>query len=789
MFKNFFKIAIRNIKRDKIYSFINIFGLSIGMSAFILIALMLQYMFSYDTFHKNYKRVYRVQQELQDKNKTEWTHTVYPIAQELKNTVPEIEDAGVIKEIWGEYLSSNDDIIIKDVNGFLADPEILKILTFKFIKGDPETALNSPGSIVISKTLAQKLFPGESALGKMIKGSFSRSLIVSGIIEDYPFISHIQPSYLVSFSTMDRILAGDNKGYKNDWENNAYSNYILLKKNTDPALVVSKIENLLDTKLEKNDKKLYLKPVRQIAYNTTKQSRYNSPVPYYTAIALFILILACINFINLTTARSGLREKEIGIRKVIGSNRFSLIKQFIGESVLISIPAILMAFILAESFLPLFNSFLPIPLELNIIDNWQFVVILTISFMLVGVFAGIYPAFYLSALQPLTVIKGNVVRAKSGKAGKGMSRRILVSFQFIISITLILSTVLMFKQVEFMKNKDLGYNKSNLLYTKIEANDSKSNFAELRNNLLNNPQIIDASVSVNTPEHGILTKDINWEGGPQDQKLHVLFNEVDYNFINTLQMNIVQGRNFSREFSTDSNACLINETLASEIGWKNPINKRLWNNKYTVIGVIKDFHPISVNNQIPPYLMVLHDGKLNSENNFCVRVTDYNMAQSILFVRNTLKTFFPDKIFDVQLYDADFDRRTMAVWEGVPKIFGFFSVLTIIIALIGLLGLVSFSTRRRTKEIGIRKVLGASESAVYFLVVKEFLIMLGIAIMFAAPVAYLVLITCPSAYIYQVKTLDFILPLISIITVTFLVTLNQVLNITKTNPSESLRYE
>ena len=231
MFKNFFKTAFRYIKRDKIYSFINIFGLSIGMSAFILVALMLHYMFSYDTFHKNYKRVYRVQQELQDENKTEWTQTVYPLAQELKSTIPEIEEAAVIREIWGEYLSSEDDIVIKDANGFLAEPEILKILSFKFIEGDLETALNNPGSVVLSKTLAQKLFPGESAFGKMIKGSFARNLIVNGIMEDYPFNSHIRPSYLVSFSTMNHVLVRDYKGYKNDWGNNAYRNYVLLKSN------------------------------------------------------------------------------------------------------------------------------------------------------------------------------------------------------------------------------------------------------------------------------------------------------------------------------------------------------------------------------------------------------------------------------------------------------------------------------------------------------------------------------------------------------------------------------
>jgi putative ABC transport system permease protein len=789
MFKNYIKIAIRNIKQDKIFSFINIFGLSVGMSAFILVALMLQYMYSYDTFHKNYKRIYRVQQELQDENKTEWTQTVYPLAQELKTTIPEIEKVAVIREIWSEYLSSKDDIVIKDVNGFLADPEILKILSFKFIEGDPETALNNPGSVVLSKTLSQKLFPGESAFGKMIRGSFTRNLIVSGIMEDYPLNSHIRPSYLVSFSTMNHVLTRDYKGYENDWGNNAYRNYVLLKSNTNPALVDSKIKNLLDKKVENNDKKLYLKPVEETLYNATKESKYNTPIPYYTAISLFILVLACINFINLTTARSGLREKEIGIRKVVGGSRFSLINQFIGESVSISIPAIIMAFILTETFLPLFNSYLPISLELNIIDNWQFILTLTITFLFVGMLAGIYPAFYLSSLRPITVIKCSAVNTKSGKVGKGTLRKILVSFQFIISVTLILSTVFMFKQVDFMKHKDLGYNKSNLLYCYIEANDSKSNFTELRNKLLSNPQIIDASVSVNAPTRGIWQRDINWEGGTEDQELNVFFNIADYNFINTFQMKIAKGRNFSKEFATDNSACLINETLASEIGWENPVGKILWDNKYTVVGVIRDFHPISVYNKIPPYLLVLHNGQLSRENIYCVRISPNDISQSMLFVRNTLKTFFPDAIFEVQLYDKDFDAEMMLVWESVQSLFGFFSALTIIIALIGLLGLVSFSTRRRTKEICLRKVLGASESGLYFLVAKEFLILLGIAVVLAAPAAYVVLITCPGAYKYQVKTLDFILPLLSIISFTILVTLRQILSITKANPSESLRYE
>ncbi|MFH1194897.1 MAG: ABC transporter permease [bacterium] len=789
MFKNYFKTAIRNFRRDKIYSSINIFGLAVGMTAFTLVALLLQELYTYDRFQPNFDRIYRVQVEIQDEHKTEWTQTVYPLADELKNTIPEIEEAAVVREIWSEYLSSKDDIVLKDENGFLADPDILKILSFNFIQGNPTAALNQPGSVVLSKSLAQKLFPGEKALGKMMKGSFTRNLIVTGVIEDYPQNSHIKPSYMVSFSTMDRLRTRDYLDFRNDWNNNAYRTYVLLKQNTNPVLVDGKIRNLYDSKVEKNDGKLYLQPLNNLAINPTREAKLNTPIPYYAAIAFFILILACINFINLTTARSGLREKEIGVRKVVGGNRWSLIIQFIGESVLVSLPAMIVAFVLTKAYLPVFNSYMTINLELDFIGNWQFVLMMVAIFIFVGVLAGLYPAFYLSSLKPISVIKGTVFGSQSGKIKKGALRKILVTFQFIISITLILSTVFMFKQVDFMKNKYLGYNKTNLLRCYIEANDSKSNFTDLRNRLLSNPRIIDASVSVNSPAHGMWGREINWEGGTEEQKLNVYFNIADYNFINTFEMKIARGRNFSKEYTTDSSACLINETLASEIGWDSPIGKRLWDNQYTVIGVIKDFHPISVHARIPPYLMVLHNGQLSRENDYCVRISPNDISRTMEYVKSTMKTFFPDKLFEVQLYDTDFDKGTMAVWEGVQTTFGFFSALAIIIALIGLLGLVSFSTRRRTKEIGIRKVLGASEGGLYFLVVKEFLILLGTAIVLASPAAYFILITAPGAYKYQVTSLDFIIPLFVIIAVTILATLRLVLNVTKANPADSLHYE
>jgi putative ABC transport system permease protein len=426
-------------------------------------------------------------------------------------------------------------------------------------------------------------------------------------------------------------------------------------------------------------------------------------------------------------------------------------------------------------------------LTLGYTKDWKFIIFIFIIFGMVGIISGLYPAFYLSSFEPVSIIKGKA--SKGGRESKGIFRRILVAFQFVISISLILSTLFINKQVNYIKNKDLGFDKTNLLRCHVDKNNSKSNFTELRNVLLSNPSIVNASVSSYLPFHSGSSREINWEGALEGKKIAVDYNAVDYNFINTFKMKIIKGRNFSKEFLSDKNACLINETFAAIVGWNNPIGKKLWDNKYNVIGVIKDFHPYSVHNKIPPCLMTLNTGNLSNENEYCVKILPNNIPGSIEFVNNTLKRFFPDKLFEVQLFDNDFDRNTMAVWNGVQNTFGFFSVLAIIIAVIGLLGLVSFTIQRRTKEIGIRKVLGASRGGLYLIIIKEFLIILFIAIIFAAPGAYIFIKTTPGAYKPIYTAGDFILPLIGIITFTALITLQQVLGAVTRNPVKSLKYE
>jgi len=792
MFKNFFKIAIRNIKRDKTYSFINVFGLSIGMSAFILIALMLQYMFSYDTFHKNYKRVYRVQQELQDIKKTEWTHTVYPIAQELKNTIPEIEDAAVIKEIWGEYLSSKDDIIIKDVNGFLADPEILNILTFKFIEGDAEIALNNPGSVVISKTLAQKLFPGESAFGKMIEGSFCGSLIVSGIMEDYPLNSHIQPSYFVSFSTTDQILAGDYKGYKNDWENNAYSNFVLLKRNTDPALVVSKIENLLDTKLEKNDKKLYLKPVQEIVYNTTKQSKYNSPIPYYTAISLFILILACINFINLSIAQSNNRANEVGVRKVLGAHKSQLIFQFLGETIISSFLAMLLAIVLVELITPLFNEILEKPLSISLFNNYYGISAIGLVTILTGVISGIFPALFLSNFSPVKIFKKNIGLNFSYE----FFRKALVTLQFSISVFLIIAIGIIYQQLDYINSKKLGFDKEKVLFVK-SRNDVNKKFDALRNELIKNNSIVNVSATTDIPGKGANSIRFVPEGFPQNDPLMLPISQVTYEFFETMNIKIIEGRSFSREFPSDvKEAFILNKKAVENIGWKDdPVGKKLemfaaGKNEIGmsgyIVGVVDDYHFESLHTEVKPLVLSL----TNNYTYYVIRLGEGSLSSQIDFVESTWKKFSPDWPFEFFFLDKNLEQSYNNDTR-LGKLINYFTLLAIFIASMGLFGLVTFAAEKRSKEIGIRKILGASVSSIIKLLAADFVKIVLTANVIAWPVAYYFMNKWLQSFAFRISISWWVFVLAGGIAllIAFATVSSQAIKAATANPVKSLRYE
>ena len=594
MFNNHVKIFIRTLWKHPGFAISNILGLAIGMAVCLFILLFVSYEFNWNTSNKNYQRIFRVQQKVLFKNNSEiYSQTGYPLTAELKKQFPEIEESSAVQEVWGEYLSSTDSSTFYEKSGFYADDDIFKIFTYNFLEGDPSKALSAPCSVVITQELAKKYFPGQDPFGKMIKASKNKYLKITGVISDLPFNLNLRPDYLVSISTLREV--SDRKSYYDlrNIDAAAFQNYVLLKPTASVKWVDDKIYNLIGHYNQENAyKKLYLKPLSEIHLSAEEDNDYKTALFYLAGTAFFVLVLASINFINLLTASSNLRTKEIGIRKVVGGSRGSLFLQFIGESVVYSSLAALLAFTLIELFLPSFNVVVGRQLKISYFEDFGFLSIIVGTFLFTGVLSGIYPALYLSSLSPIGVIKGNLTKRNSSSKSRSLLRKTLVTFQFIVSITLIIATVFVMKQVNFMKNKDLGFEKKNLLLCRVFGDNPNGKFETLRNELLRNPEIMDATLSINAPFNGTWGKEINWQGASADEKTGMNYNAVGYDFVDTYKMKIVLGRDFSRERPGDTSTCIINEAAWKEIGWTDPLGKKIDDNRYTIIGVVKDFHQV-----------------------------------------------------------------------------------------------------------------------------------------------------------------------------------------------------
>ena len=792
MVKNYFKIFLRNLIKHPGYSISNIAGLAIGMITCILILLFVHYEFNWNTFNKNYENIYRVQQKVYFKGNTDiYAQTGYALAGELKSQISEIDKAIIVHEIWGEYLSVSDDLSFYEKKGYYVHSDVFDVFTFHFLKGNPVNALSEPFSVVLTKELADKYFPGGNAFGKMIKASQNKYLRVTGIIADLPLNLDFRPDYLVSFGTLKEVTGWKEYDQVKFIDAAVFRTYVMLKPNTSVKNVNEKIYNFFDKYVPDNFKKLYLKPLSEIHLTSNEHNDIKVALYYLGGIAIFVLILAGINFINLSTANSNLRKKEIGIRKVAGASRLSLFRQFTGEFILCSFLAMILAFILAKLLLPYFNTVVQRQLSFSISGDFNFILFMIAAFLVTGFLAGVYPSLFLTSFQPVDVIKGNLsFFNREKKAGmKSFFRKSLVTFQFFISITLIVSTIYVVKQVSFMKNKDLGFNKNNLLLCKVFGTKSAGNFETLRNELYRNPDIEEAAVSINAPFNSYWGKEINWEGAGANQKIGIGYNSVGYDFVNTYQIELVLGRNFSREFSTDSGSCLINETAMRQLSWKDPLGKRIDNNRYKIIGVVKDFHLYSVHVKIPSYYMTLNSGNLKDDGLYSIRIKPGSRNRVINFINQQFHQFFPGAIIEVANFDKDLQYGTEDVWEIVEKVFFAFSIIAILIAANGLFGLVSFAAQRRIKDIGIRKVFGANSAGLYLLMSKEFLFNLLAAVMFALPIGYLISVTTPGAYKYHLQFWDYFLSVGLMFMTALVATLYHTTKAVLANPVESLRYE
>jgi putative ABC transport system permease protein len=794
MIRHILRIAVRNFLRNRIFAFINIIGLSFGLATFIMIALYIQYEYSWDKFHQQYKRIYALQTiaHLADGDKY-WSQISYPVSSALKAKFPEVREAVVTRPVWGEYLSTSEDLTFYEDEGLYSEQSFFNIFTVEFVEGGPEGALIEPYSIVLTESLRDKYFEGKPALGKFIRSNNRYELKVTGVIRDFPGNSSLDYTYISPIKLLD---IHDEFPLENQWDNFSFSSFLLLHEQVEKMAVDSKIGDFLTSseQFKNNPTKytLWLNPLESIHLLTDPSQKGLLLIIYlYSGIAIFALLIACVNFMNLTTAYSASRAREIGIKKVSGSSRRTLGLQFLSESVFVAMVSMILAFILAEFALPYFNGIVSRSLDIRYIQNWQFIVFIILITLLTGVISGSYPAFFLSGFKPIQALK----QTSAMSSAKSPVRKILVTFQFLVSSVLILCTLVIIKQFYYMKNMDPGFNKDRILHAQIDtkSKDESRKFDLLRSRLEQVSGVESAAVSQTIPFFGSHGTNLSWEGAQPDETVNSRYNFVGYDFINTLGLEIVKGRDFSREITTDEEeACLINETAARTFGWEDPIDKKIkfWEKDCRVVGVVRDFHPYTVFERIPPYVFRLHNENIDSWLRHSIRVSqEADIFEVKKAVTEIYQDFFPGIPFDFKFLSDGQDDVISEIYQGIVNTFLFFSIVTIAIAAIGMFGLVTFSTKARTKEIGIRKVHGASAGQVFILIAREFFLLIMIAIILSFPTGIGMKAIDPAAYKPETEVWEYLLTgllifLITLVTITF-----QTRKASVQNPAQALRYE
>ena len=814
MIQNFFKIAIRNLFKDSFYSFINIFGLSIGITTCLLIMLYVNNEMSYDKFHTDYERTYRVT----TKARMSETETSFfgvssaPLADRFINEIEEIEAITRLHQL--SQTIKYEDHVYKERNMLFADSTFFDVFDFKVQQGDPNSMLREPYSIVLSEETAIKYFgehkvQGGTALEEKL--TINNDLYqVTGILENVPSNSHFSFDMLVSMST-------NNDAMNPIWLNMNYFTYLKLREGVDPVDLEDKFTDIVMANVipqviaymnfpaenfeEKSDVnegfQFSLQAISSIHLYSDLHGELgaNSDILYvyiFSSIALFIIIIACINFMNLATARASKRAIEVGIRKTLGSLKYQLIRQFLTESLLFSLIAMIIALGLTEALKYPFSTITGVVLTLNIFEQpWIIAVVIGLT-LIIGVLAGSYPAFYLTRFKPVDVLKG------SNRAGKKSSifRSSLVILQFAISFGLIVCTTLVIKQMGFINNKNLGFDKENVIV--IENGKQLDNkIHALKNQLLSHPDVIDVSFSQTIPS-SLFYSSMCTPEGEDGLDVQIFINSIEYDFINTFKMEVLNGRNFSRDFPSDSTGVIINERAANKFGWtdeeNNPIGKYIsminpdmgTRTKYYVVGVVKDFNFASLKNPISANVMFLSQ----AEDYISIRVKPGNLGKLTQDFESIWKSIAPAVPFQYSFLQQNFEDLYQSE-RKMSQIFSVFTSIAIFIACLGLLGLAAFTAEQRTKEIGIRKAMGASVPSVVRMLNVEFIKLVGIAIVIASPISWYLMNSWLGDFVYktEIGIWPFLLAatlaiLIAVITVGF-----QSIKAAVANPVNSLRSE
>jgi putative ABC transport system permease protein len=783
------KISLRNILKHKIYSSINVFGLALGFTAFILVGLFIQYDLSWDKTNLKYDRIYRVQRHfVKNRNAVDRNdispHTPPLTAQLLEKQFPDFEKITVIRYNGGKYLGSDPSRQIFEESGFCADSCLFNVFTYHFLEGEQTSALTEPFTVVLSKTMADKLFPGGKALGKSVTIEKKFDVKVTGVYADLPENSSVRPSYVVSFSSLDKA-AGIKRN--SSWTGDCMT-YALLKPGVEYKTVGQKIKNVYKGFKGAEFEELQLCPLSKIFLSFDGRNDYLIVLTLFGLIGLFILIMSAFNYINLTTANSAIRGKEVAVKKVCGSNRSSLIAQFLGETIIIAVIALVIAFFLAWIFLPVFSSIIDKHLELSFRYNGIFIGMTLGIAIFVGLLSGIYPALFLSSKKIVSLFKGNLFDRGNEKINL---RKALVTGQFAISIFLILLTLSFSLQIRYLSTRDMGFNKENMLFTKLSSSRHGITFEALRNRLLRYPEIIDASMSEHLPFISYGGGMVNWEGGEQDDKVNYRPNSVSYDFVKNMGIAVLTGRDFSRDYPGDlGKSCLINETAAKTFGWDNPIGKRINNNEWTVVGVMKDYVYKDIHGHIEPAVLLLAPDEIYGGWSFAFRVDPRNEQKAKAILTREFEAAFPNDPFEFSdMTSAFLYEHTFKIYHSINRTFVFFTVFNIFLAVIGLLGLVSFTVLRRTKEIGVRKINGCSAGGIFYLLNREYFTLLIVSLLFSFPGGWWAYEIIPGAFKFHMQPWVFILATGIILFIILLTTNYQTLKAATRNPVEALRYE
>jgi len=784
MLSNYLKVALRNIFRHKGYSAINIIGLSLGITCCILILLWVQDELSVDQFHQKGDSIYRVLQDVHLDRDVTWAITQGPLGPSLKSDIPEI--VNYTRCAIGRFRLKNGDQVFDEIVE-MADPGLLQMFDFSLIKGDPKVALEDPQSIVISQDMAVKYFGDEDPMGKVLKGDDKYDFIISGILANIPRNSSLRPDFIIPF------IFGRQLGFTVDnWGNSQFTTFIQLKDPHEAKKIENKIVHYLDDKptLEEGTK-LRLQPLKKIyLYSNFEFDRLGKGdikyVHIFSITALFVLLIACINFMNLATARSSIRSKEVGIRKVVGAERTRLMRQFFSESLIFAFLALVIAILLVELLLPGFIHLSGKTENLNLFSNPSILLWILLITILTGFVSGSYPALLLSSLPPIHILKGKMKSLNTNP----VSRKVLVVIQFSLSIFMIIATLVVNQQLEYIKNKKLGYNRDNLILVRMRG-DFFNQYDVIKSELLKNPKIIGVTRSASIPSYGNVFSNSLWRWKGQNPNEEVLMhgNFVDYDFFKTFEMKIKEGRSFSKEFSTDKNAVILNEEAIKCMGVDSPVGMELMNGnvRNTIVGVVENYHFRSLHKKIEPLVLIFSPSRCRI---LCARISSSDISSTIAFFKKIWKQYSGDYPFNYWFLDERLDNLYRAE-QRVGTIFKYFTLLIIFISCLGLFGLASYVTERRIKEIGIRKTLGASMHRIAFMLSKEFTLLILLANVFAWPFAFFVVKKWLQGFPYHtdIHFGIFILGGMLSLVIAWMTIAYQSLKTARVNPVEILRYE